>query len=180
MLPRREGWSSIALQRLDAVPPGLLGKRHLWPVYAAAERHGLPIGVHAGSAYRHPVTSLGWPSTYAEDYAAQSLGFQSQVASLVTEGVFQKFPGLKVVLMESGVTWLPGFVWRVDKFWRAMKREAPWVDRPPFEIVRDHFRLTIQPFDAPDDEPVIRPPPGAVGARGVATRSRSPPWSRQR
>ncbi len=27
----------------------------------------------------------------------------------------------------------------------------PWVDRAPWEIVRDHFRLTIQPFDAPDD-----------------------------
>ena len=33
-----------------------LGKRHYWPIYAAAERHGLPIGIHAGSSYRHPVT----------------------------------------------------------------------------------------------------------------------------
>ena len=128
-----------------------LGRRQFWPIYAALERHGLPLGVHAGSSYRHPVTSLGWPSWLVEDYAAQSQGFQSQLASLVLEGVFQKFPGLKVVMMESGVTWLPGFVWRVDKFWRAMRREAPWVDRPPFEIVREHVRLTIQPFDAPPD-----------------------------
>ena len=27
----------------------------------------------------------------------------------------------------------------------------PWVDRAPWEIVRDHFRLTIQPLDAPDE-----------------------------
>ena len=38
------------------------------------------------------MTSLGWPSLYIEDYSAQSLGFQSQVASLITEGVFQKYP----------------------------------------------------------------------------------------
>src|SRR5262245_6975464 len=44
-----------------------LGRRHYWPVYAAAERHGLPIGIHAGSSYRNPVTSLGWPSFYVED-----------------------------------------------------------------------------------------------------------------
>ena len=69
------------------------GAGSLWPVYAAAERHGLPIGIHAGSAYRHPVTSLGWPSYYIEDYAAQSQAFQSQVASLITEGVFAKYPG---------------------------------------------------------------------------------------
>ena len=56
-----------------------LGRRHYWPIYAAAERHGLPIGIHAGSAYRNPVTSLGWPTWYIEDYAAQAQGFQSQV-----------------------------------------------------------------------------------------------------
>jgi uncharacterized protein len=128
-----------------------LGRRSLWPVYAAAERHGLALGVHAGSAYRHPVTSLGWPSYYAEDYAAQAQGFQSQVASLITEGVFAKYPKLKVVLIESGVTWLPGFLWRFGKFWRGLRTEVPWVDRSPAEIVRDNVRLTIQPLDAPDD-----------------------------
>ena len=50
-----------------------LGKRHYWPIYAAAEKHGLPVGIHAGSAYRHPVTPLGWPTYYTEDYAAQAL-----------------------------------------------------------------------------------------------------------
>ncbi len=85
-----------------------LGRRHFWPIYAACDRHGLPIGIHAGSAYRNPVTALGWPTWYIEDYAGQSQGFQSQVASLITEGVFAKHPELKVVLIESGVTWLPG------------------------------------------------------------------------
>ncbi len=132
-----------------------LGKRQLWPIYAAAERHKLPIGIHAGSAYRHPVTTLGWPSTYIEDYSAQSLGFQSQVGSLITEGVFQKFPGLKVVLIESGVTWLPAFLWRLSKFWRGVRAEVPWLDRPPPDIVRDHFRLTAQPLDGPEDAAAV-------------------------
>jgi predicted TIM-barrel fold metal-dependent hydrolase len=127
-----------------------LGRRHFWPIYAACERHGLPLGVHAGSAYRNPVTSLGWPTWYIEDYASQSQGFQSQLASFITEGVLAKHPALKIVLIESGVTWLPGFLWRFGKFWRGLRTEVPWVDRAPWEIVRDHFRLTIQPFDAPD------------------------------
>jgi predicted TIM-barrel fold metal-dependent hydrolase len=143
----------ILLLAMGEVP---LGRRQFWPVYAAAERHGLPIGIHAGSAYRHPVTSLGWPSYYAEDYAAQTHGFQSQVASLISEGVFAKFPGLKVVLIESGVTWLPGFLWRFAKFWRGLRSEVPWVERSPDEIVRDHFRLTIQPLDAPSPDLVER------------------------
>ena len=136
----------ILLLAMGEVP---LGRRALWPIYAAAERHALAVGIHAGSAYRHPVTSLGWPSFYAEDYAAQAQGFQSQLASLITEGVFAKFPTLKVVLIESGVTWLPAFLWRFSKFWRGLRTEVPWVDRSPSEIVRDNVRLTIQPLDAP-------------------------------
>ena len=120
-----------------------------------AEKLGIPIGVHAGSSFRHPVTSLGWPSFYMEDYAAQSQGFQSQLTSLITEGVFAKHPGLKVVLIESGVTWLPGYMWRLSKFWRGLRFEVPWVDRPPLEIVRDHVRLTIQPFDAPENQEIV-------------------------
>jgi predicted TIM-barrel fold metal-dependent hydrolase len=133
-----------------------LGRRSFWPIYAAAQRHGLPIGIHAGSAYRHPVTSIGWPSYYVEDYASQSQAFQSQVASLICEGVFAKFPELKVVLLESGVTWLPGFLWRLSKFWRGLRPEVPWIDRSPMEIVRQHVRLTVQPLDAPDDPDTVR------------------------
>jgi predicted TIM-barrel fold metal-dependent hydrolase len=126
-----------------------LGKRHYWPIYAAAERHGLPIGIHAGSSYRHPVTPLGWPTYYTEDYAAQAAAFQQGLSSLVCEGVFTKFPALKVVLIESGFTWLPAHLWRLTKFWRGLRMEVPWVDRAPADIVRSNVRLTIQPCDAP-------------------------------
>ncbi|HRD78110.1 MAG TPA: amidohydrolase family protein [Hyphomicrobiaceae bacterium] len=128
-----------------------LGKRMFWPVHAAAERHGLVIAIHAGSTYHHAVTGSGWPSYYLEDYAAQAAIFHAQLGSLIAEGVFVKFPKLKAVLVESGVTWLPAYLWRLSKFWRGVRNEVPWIDRPPIEIVRDHIRLTAQPFDGPSD-----------------------------
>lgn len=132
-----------------------LGRRHYWPIYKAAERFGLPVGIHAGSTYRHAPTSIGWPSYYIEDYVAQSQTFGAQVASLVTEGVFGKFPGLKVVLIESGFTWLPSFMWRLDKTWQALRVEVPWVTRFPFDIVREHVRMTLQPVDGPPDPKAV-------------------------
>src|SRR6201996_7198576 len=75
-----------------------LGRRSNWPIYAAAERHGLPVGIHAGSMFRHPVTSVGWPTTYTEEYINQAGAFQTQLGSLIAEGVFAKFPDLTVVL----------------------------------------------------------------------------------
>ena len=128
-----------------------LGKRHYWPIYAAAERHGLPVGIHAGSAYRHPVTPLGWPTYYTEDYAAQAAAFQAAVTSLICEGVFTKFQDLKVVLLESGFTWLPAHLWRLTKFWRGLRMEVPWVDRAPTEVARSNIRLTTQPCDGPPE-----------------------------
>ncbi len=126
-----------------------LGRRHHWPIFAAAARHGLPIGIHSGTSFRHPTTAVGWPSYYTEDYVNQSLAFQTQLASLICEGAFSKFPELRVVLIESGVSWLPAHIWHLDKFWKGLRMEVPWVDRPPFEIVRDQVRLTAQPLDGP-------------------------------
>ena len=127
----------------------LLGKRSHWPIYAAAQRHGLSIGVHAGSLYHHPMAEA-FGSYQVEDYVAQAFAFESQVLSIVAEGAPQKFPDLKFVFLESGVTWLPACLWRFDKTWRGVRKETPWVKRPPSDIVRDYIRLTIQPFDAPD------------------------------
>ena len=129
-----------------------LGKRHNWPIFRAAEKHGLPIGLHAGSLYHHPMMANGYGSYFLEDYVAQAFAFESATLSLVSEGVFAKFPALKVVFQESGVTWLPACLWRFNKTWRGVRAEIPWVKRPPKDIVRDHIRLTTQPFDAPDGE----------------------------
>ncbi len=132
-----------------------LGRRQLWPVYRLAAKLGLPIGVHAGSAYRYAPTAVGWPSYYVEDYVSQSAAFENQLQSMISEGVFAKFPGLKAVAIESGLTWLSGFIWRADKTWKGVRAEVPWVTRTPSEIVRDHVRFTVQPVDAPDEAEAI-------------------------
>jgi predicted TIM-barrel fold metal-dependent hydrolase len=132
-----------------------LGRRCNWPLFAACERHGLAVGIHAGSTYRHAPTYAGWPSYRVEDYVAQSGAFETQLLSLIAEGVFQKFPRLKVVLVESGFTWLPHFLWRTGKTWRGVRPEVPWIDRSPTEIVRDQVRFTLQPVDAPKGQPEV-------------------------
>ncbi len=133
-----------------------LGRRHHWPIYAAAERHGLAVGIHAGGSYHNPPTPVGWPGTHTEDYVNQAQAFQSQLTSLITEGVFSRYPALKVVLLESGFTWLPAHLWRLTKYWRGLRMEIPWVDRSPAEIVRSNVRLTIQPVDAPEGDALNR------------------------
>jgi predicted TIM-barrel fold metal-dependent hydrolase len=141
---------------LPAACEMMLGRSYYWPIYEAASRHGLPIGVHAGSMYRYAPTSTGWPSHYLHDYVANSQLFEDQLLSLVSNGVFNKFPELKFVFIESGVSWLPPFIWRAIKTWRGVRAEVPWVNRSPADIIRSNIRVTTQPFDAPDKATVER------------------------
>ncbi len=128
-----------------------LGRRLYWPVWRAAQHHGLPVAIHAGSAMRHAPTSTGWPSYFVEDYIGQAQAFESALLSLVMEGVFDDCPELTVVLAESGVSWLPSFLWRADKTWRGLRNEVPWVREHPATLIRRHVRMTVQPLDTPDD-----------------------------
>lgn len=128
-----------------------LGRRIYWPIYEACERLGLALGVHAGSNYHNQPSPVGWGSYHAEDYVANSQAFQTQLTSLIIEGVFSKYPKLKVVMLESGFTWLPTYLWRLHKFWRGTRMETPWVDRAPLEIVQSNVRFSLQPVDAPPD-----------------------------
>lgn len=125
------------------------GNRNYYPIYEAATKHGLAIAIQYGGAPGIAPTPVGWPSTFVEEYAGMAQVFQSQVTSLIIEGVFDQFPTLRVVLVEGGFTWMPSLMWRIDKEWKGLRRNTPWVRRAPSDYMREHIRLTVQPVDAP-------------------------------
>ena len=127
------------------------GKRHYDPIFEAAVRHNLVVGIHYGGAAGIPPSPSGWFSTYLEEYAGMGQVFQAQVISLVTEGAFDRFPDLRVALIEGGFTWLASVMWRIDKEWRGLRHNTPWIKRLPSEYMREHLRFTLQPMDAPPD-----------------------------
>ena len=130
------------------------GHRYYHPIYAAAVEHGLPVAIHPGSegiGVSGPPTAAGYPGSYFEWHTTLVGSYIAHLVSLVCEGVFRKFPALKFVMVEGGVSWLPPLLWRFDKNWKALRLTTPWLDRPPSEIVREHVLLTTQPLEEPDD-----------------------------
>ncbi len=140
------GFVQVLLTARTAEP---LGRRKYWKLYEAAVRHDLPIGFHFGGHGGGPITGAGWPSFYIEDHAGMSTAFQSQITSLVCEGIFERFPTLKIVLIEGGFGWLPSLMWRLDRAYTRLKEEVPHLKRLPSEYIRQHFWITTQPMEEP-------------------------------
>ncbi|MFZ2099766.1 MAG: amidohydrolase family protein [Oricola sp.] len=137
-----------------AFPPRTLepcGRQRYWPIYEAAEHYGLPIGLHTAAFGTRPNTPSGWTSFYLEEHYAASNSLQTVLTSMILEGVFERFPKLKIVLVEGGFSWLPSLVWRLDREWKRMRSEVPHVKRPPSEYVRENFWYTTQPIEEPEN-----------------------------
>lgn len=126
-----------------------LGRRRYWPIYEAAERHGLPVGMHFAGIAGHPTSSSGWASYYIEEHTTMSSTYQAQVISLIFEGVFEQFPNLRFVLLEGGWAWLPALMWRLDKVYKRLHDEVPHLKRLPSEYIHEHIWTTTQPMEEP-------------------------------
>ena len=129
------------------------GQRQYHPIYEACERHNLPLAIHPGTDGMgiNVQPSPGYPTHYIEWHTCLSLGFQAHLVSLLTEGIFERFPGMRVSLVEGGVSWLPALMWRLDAEWKALRVEVPWLKQAPSAYLRDHVRLSSQPLENPDN-----------------------------
>jgi uncharacterized protein len=153
-----------------------LGNRRYWPIYEAASRANLPVGIHAFGNGGLPTSSTGFPSYYIEDMVGHSQSCQSMVSSMVIEGIFEHFPTLRIVLIEAGFAWLPPLMWRQDKAWKTLRAETPHLKRLPSEYVRDHVWLTTQPMEEPDATEHLRDTIEWIGWNRLVFATDYPHW----
>ena len=152
------------------------GNRRYWPIYEAAERHGLPVAMHVFGASGHPYTGTGWPSYYIEEGAGHTTSCQTVVTSLVIEGVFERFPKLKVIIVEGGFAWLAPLTWRLDRLYERMRSEVPHLKRKPSEYIREHIWVTTQPMEEPGDHKQALDAMQATGWDRLLFSSDYPHW----
>jgi uncharacterized protein len=130
------------------------GEPRYLPIFEAAAECGLPIAIHTGGegvGIAAPPGGAGPVTFYIEWHTLGSAcSVMSHLVSLLAHGIFERLPNLKVLLMEGGVAWLPGILWRLDTNWRALRSDTPWLERKPSEVAREHIRFTTQPLEHTD------------------------------
>ena len=119
-----------------------LDDKRFWPIYERAQKLDVPIYLHP--AVPHPAVVEAYYKDYLQQFPGlltAAWGFTVETATqgirMVLSGVFDKYPGLKMILGHLGES-LPFSLWRID-----MALQRPGNAPTPFrDTFRNHFWIT--------------------------------------
>jgi len=119
-------------------------------IYGLIEEMGLPIAFHSGFNWDDPMFR-----TANRFIAVHALGFTwynvIHCTNWVVNGLPERFPNLNVIWIESGVTWIPWLMTRLDNEYRMRSSECPSLKMLPSEYMKKMYYST-QPIEVPDDD----------------------------
>ena len=123
------------------IPPALktrnLDHPDLDPLYAAAVELDMPLGVHGAPGIHLPKIGVDRFDNYIQVHCV-SFPFDQMTAmtALVSGGVFDRHPKLRVAFLEAGVGWVPYFI---DRMHEHYEKRGDWIPngwrRDPREYV---------------------------------------------
>jgi len=131
-----------------------LGDRRFDPIYELAEYIGIPLSVHPQTGHdgQYGVWGvMGAGSERMEKYSyvhATAFCFEPmiQVMHMIGEGVFDRFPRLKVAYVEGACGWLPFWAQRLDEHFEKLRPQWHLCERKPSEIIKSgQIAFTCEP-----------------------------------
>jgi predicted TIM-barrel fold metal-dependent hydrolase len=123
------------------------------PTYAAMQERKLPLGFHA-------IFSWGDQSLRLTNrfIGVHALGFawhnMLHLTNWVTNGMPERFPGLKTVWIESGLAWIPFLMQRLDNEYMMRPSDCPELKKKPSDYMREMF-FTSQPMEMVDNRAAL-------------------------
>jgi uncharacterized protein len=129
----------------------LYGHRSYDPLYDAAQEFGLPVALHSVLVLNpvFPFNLQAFETIFSAHVFSHTLAMIANATSMLETGVPVRFPELKIVFTESGVTWVPWLGMRLDKEYSERRRDVPFlVERPSHYLKQMYF--ATQPIEEPE------------------------------
>lgn len=140
------------------LPKGVVSPTHPdhHPLWELLQDENVPVVTHIGGGGRpvrpgfhdngHEVTDFlgGGENVRSKDFLAIHQRPEIFWGSMVLDGMFERFPGLRGASVEEGAMWVVPWIRRLDRAMQFGKSEAPLRDltKPPSEYVAEHLRFT--------------------------------------
>jgi uncharacterized protein len=118
------------------------------PIYRDLERMRLPIIIHDTK-----LASLGQERFAENFFFSHMVGrvLEAMVCAMVfiCGGVLERFPELKVIVLECGASQMPWWLSRMDEHYEKLPYLVPWLKMKPSEYFRRQVYVGCEPFEDP-------------------------------
>lgn len=148
-------------------------------MYQAAQDNDLAIGFHGGAQ--------DFPHDFSKQYQtvetfltthtlAHPWSQMLTLTNIIVQGVPVKFPELNYVFMEAGLGWAGYLISRLNMEYKRRRSEAPLLEKPPEEYIRDTCYFTQQPLGEFSDPENRQRTINIVGADSIVFSTDFPHW----
>jgi predicted TIM-barrel fold metal-dependent hydrolase len=160
------------------LPPALrernLDHPDLDPLYAAAADQDLPLAVHGAPGVHLPKIGVDRFSHYIQVHCVSfPFDMMAAMTALVSGGVLERHPRLRVALLESGAGWVPYFLDRLGEHFEKRGDWIPggWKRHPREYLERGQLFASCEP-----GEPLLPAAVANLGADWILYASDYPHW----
>jgi predicted TIM-barrel fold metal-dependent hydrolase len=138
---KREGYKGVALSAWPSGGDNLSPQDD--PFWNAAAELDMPVSIHLLLAAQQ--AKLGASNKGSVAIGASAFMYTMPLlVELIFQGVFDRFPALRVAFVEVGCGWIPHFLEMVDdRYWRNRHWTNTKVKKVPSEYFRDHCLATF-------------------------------------
>lgn len=124
-IERTKEMGSVGVMMIGVVGDKRIDDSSMEPIWAAAAETGLPVAIHPGVASNTPGAQL-----FEQFHFSVLIGFDT----IVTSGLLDRYPNLRVSFLETSCQWVDFMVWRATEQIETIiqRREAGLLGRGNF------------------------------------------------
>ena len=131
----------------------LWGDRKYDPIYEAAQAVDIAVMFHAGGSLMLPVLPFDLrqlDSWFSQHTYSHNIALMASLTNLLSTGVPVRFPKLRMIFIEAGISWVLHLMQRLDRAWEDHRDEHLLLTEPPSTYMRRNMYFATQPIEEPE------------------------------